>query len=399
MARDMGVEAIMDRMHQQIDEFFENGGEDYGAVEGEEETVDDDGEEEEIDDDCMPTLESNNAQELEKELQEDGTCCAICFEPTTRNNPLIVLPCCGTNAQGTASEHASSTRFCGACIGKCLSKNYTAHTWMGFWWLGECPRCKHLLLQHKYNDSSLQKAGVEEQFWYAYNREFGEYRYFLVAMAWCAPGFIPSTILEWHCQPDLLDHLAQWGLLQKKSKEVYSMDSSRQRELRALVEEFLSVDADGEIVGKDEGHENVQLNRSKLLFLSAIQLLAASYQVGWHERAFVRALRMAYRALLLSMVASRLLPNFDDWKNEREASLLALVIMVWIIFHLMRLAVKMFWIAVYVAGVSYTLGLWMQRLPAATTPRWKRWARTGSVGLVGVGVVYYGLKIVGYWRE
>jgi len=177
------------------------------------------------DDASMPDLEYNGAQ------------CAICFDKPKTNNPLITLPCCGSDG----TEATSSTRFCKKCITKTL-KSQDLYNTLRPWssnFVGECPRCRNLISVAKEETEHRDRivpATFRQAIRHANNRE--EYstlmQCVLVTASYANPRFMPLELLEG--DEDKLRQMCTWGILSKKRKGVYVIDPKNQIELREYVE-------------------------------------------------------------------------------------------------------------------------------------------------------------------
>lgn len=159
--------------------------------------------------------------------------CAICMEPETTKRKFVNLPCCG----GTLVESTTSTRFCQQCViqymartGNGVPEDMCSSSSKNSNLVGECPRCKRLLVlkgskptrsQKKkkipfYQRTQLVPANAHQYHWYIASVDGGSYRVYLLTLAWCDPSFVPEELLlHDSSSADRIEHLCQWGILEK----------------------------------------------------------------------------------------------------------------------------------------------------------------------------------------
>lgn len=225
--------------------------------------------------------------------------CAICMEPETRKRRFSYLPCCSrSRVKPLTTADTSSTRFCHKCLVKYLIRcgwgvhrtpetnniewsttastddnkndndnNYATNNNAEAQLMGECPRCKKLLVleeflppDEKHDDELNLEHGASRQlrqrrnkiayynrtraaipsteaiFWYIANRfngdndnRFGDYggpdssssihfRIHLVTLTTCPnPYYIPEELLlDNYGSAERIRLLCQWGLISKR---------------------------------------------------------------------------------------------------------------------------------------------------------------------------------------
>lgn len=170
--------------------------------------------------------EGDDASHDEKESVQDGApTCAVCLEPQTTRRKLAHLPCCSTSS---AHDH-SSTRFCESCLRQCL-RRYGTRCTTGL--VGECPRCKHVLYLPSGDDTHLQPAPTLLLLKYIASKN--EYLHLVSVIASSDSSYIPLQAFP----PDSpVDHLVQWGLIQKRPGDLFVVDPEAHKKLREWTEQ------------------------------------------------------------------------------------------------------------------------------------------------------------------
>jgi len=183
---------------------------------------------------------------FERPLNPDASPCAICMDPETASRRFVHLPCC--SPVGTDMD-PSSTRFCQKCLTRCLVTTGCAvpskcpKSLMRAQLMGECPRCKQLLVLNDltpdecevetsinntstltplYKRTRVAMPTTDALFWYVARngKTVGvKYRAYLVTLAVCPnPHFIPEELLFQNIMtPERLRILCQWGLIRKQT--------------------------------------------------------------------------------------------------------------------------------------------------------------------------------------
>lgn len=276
--------------------------------------------------------------------EENASTCAICLEPEMRKRPLLVLPCCGSNGK----EYASSTRFCDACVHKCLkTDDAPSHSaWSGSL-IGECPRCKHLLVKDWNLKSTLEKANPVQMIWYAELKHRGEYLYSLIVLAWCYSRYVPEEVFTVNgVSLEILWRLCRWGLLHKyqhcKQQNLYWIEPDAQEAIRSWIQSYITVYV---TEGRNEpvdGVDNVEDNGKTLLLFISRRLFCAAVEAG-RKCNPVACFRLYNRGVILSLVAYRLLGNFDGLIH-RWIGWLVSCLMVFLVYLVIKILVEVFWI-------------------------------------------------------
>ena len=366
---------------------------------------DNDYDSDETDDDMPPLLGENdevvaNDKEDESFHDENAPTCAICLEHESRKRPLVTLPCCGLHND---RETESTTRFCDTCLTKYMKRDGAPQhaAWRNAL-IGECPRCKHLLVKEKGSrgDDSLHKAGWKQIIWYAGLKDHGAYPFVLIVSAWCHRNNIPQEVFTVAQVPmDKVEHLVRWGLLIKsqnrKNEDFYYMEEDAQDVLRSWSEKFLTVDSDGDI-SRISDVENLARNRGKLMLFTVCQLACCVIEAGrkWKIRPCVQFIS---QIIILLLIAGNMLPSFHEWTHKKWDERLVTGLIIFMVCLLFRALIYLFKVCIFV-GMGWVaakmVGLWMQSLPD-TAPKWKRYARPGSLCVVGVYIL---VRVFFFWK-
>ncbi len=166
-----------------------------------------------------------------EDYEYQGTCCAVCFERPTSFNPLVELPCCGSNGR----EARSSTRFCQKCLYKTLMTNQPSNmyldneTWRH---VGECPRCRQLITMAR-QDKEARIASFDQAIRHAHYKE-KIMMDILITVAFANPRFLPIELLA--NEVDKVHQMCSWGILKEERKGMYSIDPFNQGVLRGYVD-------------------------------------------------------------------------------------------------------------------------------------------------------------------
>lgn len=333
--------------------------------------------------------EDEEEEEEEEEVDDNAPRCAICFEPETYKRLLVVLPCCGN----ATVESESSTRFCKPCVHKYLDTKGVTLPYSSSSVVGECPRCKYLLIANKRSKDFLKQAATHEMLHYAFEKDDGRFRMLLVSMAWCYDRYLFHELLDLNGfspnSDELVRQMVQWGLLHKKNAD-YRINDDVQRQLRTyctnLLEASYESDSLTTVSFLGVGDRETSL---RCQYLMAFTTCAAA---GWNalmKFRLWRCLLIWNRGSTLLLAASPLLPQLTLWTHPRWDGKLAATLNVVLLYLVSKILVKAFWIALYIAaGIAVTnlVGLWM----IAPPPRkWKRWLRYGSMLVAASSVLYY----------
>lgn len=356
----------------------------FGAVSGMRRHANEELSEEEEDDD------DSEEEEEDSFLYTNAPTCAICLEPENRRRSLVNLPCCGGDNEAT-----SSTRFCRACVHKCLRRS-CPHGPGTRLLVGECPRCKHLLvLVPNEKDGTLKKATVRSTIRFISRKNEGDYRVFLLTMAWCHADYLPEEALTFssieHESQDKIRHLVQWGLLHKKADTVYKIDVDAQDTLREFCSQYLEANFEGDIKSV-RFTEDVKSNRNKQCLLTACVCFSSAGRALWNSFRVWRCLRLWNRGLTLLLMASgRLLPNFQQWSNHpRIGCCLTTVLNIFILYLLWKILLKLLYVVMYLV-MGYLGARFVGKL--LVPPPDKSWEKL-LFSASGVGMLLYGCYVL-----
>ena len=234
---------------------------------------------------------------------EGGSPCCVCM----RRKTLVTLPCCGAQ-----SEQTSSTRFCASCVNQCLvSDGCPPHpAWLGGK-MGECPRCKHLMVQMR--DGTLKAATTTQILYYLVGLSNPNYLQLFTILFPCE--YMPTEVFVKQ-DAECLSHVCRWGLLECKNG-VYSL---RKPDLvRKWVSNNLSVEwENGRVRCREEprGDDDEDNDNDCKAFslLGAFELAAICKDLVM-EKKILLTLRFANRISLLMLEAAGVVPSMSEWRT------------------------------------------------------------------------------------
>ena len=189
--------------------------------------------------------------------------------------------------------------------------------------------------------------------------------------------------------------LVQWGLLEKKSSNVYCVDTQLQRELRFLCMTQVKANLEGDLEytppsadsDDDDGDHISNSSVRSQCFMVAVNMAGGLWTMV-KQFQFHRTPRLANRVATLLLLAGGLVPIAADWKQSRTSSYSLTALNLVCLYLLGKILGHVVYVVLY-AGVGMTLalltGFWLHAPPLQSSARLGRNCATTALVVACIG--------------
>ena len=336
-----------------------------------------------------------NESETSGNADPDSPTCAVCLEHESSTRRLVNLPCCGTT---NMADDQSSTRFCHACLTKYLRTKAVRDRYDCA--IGECPRCRRLLAAEGDVDCDweVQTASTSQMLRYIMMQP-QHFHMYVITVAWAYHDNVSVELLALKqndaMSQECVARLVQWGLLEKKSSNVYCVDTQLQRELRFLCMTQVKANLEGDLEytppsadsDDDDGDHISNSSVRSQCFMVAVNMAGGLWTLV-KQFQFHRTPRLANRVATLLLLAGGLVPIAADWKQSRTSSYSLTALNLVCLYLLGKILGHVVYVVLY-AGVGMTLalltGFWLHAPPLQSSARLGRNCATTALVVACIG--------------